>query len=122
MVPTLILASNSPRRRRLLAFTGWTFAVRPVDIDERPLPGELPPDYVLRLAESKARAAGKYALPGQTVLAADTTVADGEWILGKPADAAEAREMLRGLLRRRLDSRLWAWCVIQKMAAKPGQR
>jgi MAF protein len=97
MIPTLILASNSPRRRRLLALTGWTFTVRPVDLDERPLPGEPPGDYVLRLAESKARAAGQAALPGQLVLAADTTVADGQVILGKPADAAEARQMLRAL-------------------------
>ncbi len=97
MVPTLILASNSPRRRQLLAFTGWTFTVRPVDVDERPLPGEPPDEYVLRLAESKARAAGQYAQPGQAVLAADTTVADGLTILGKPADDVEARQMLHNL-------------------------
>ncbi len=97
MAPSLLLASNSPRRRRLLALTGFEFSVRPVDIDERPLPGEPPPDYVLRLAESKARAAGKYVLEGQLVLAADTTVADGNQILGKPADAQEARDMLRNL-------------------------
>jgi septum formation protein len=94
MIPTIILASNSPRRRRLLALTGWTFAVRPVDIDERPLLDEPPDDYVLRLAKSKALAARKDTLPGQTVLAADTTVADDRTILGKPADAAEARAML----------------------------
>jgi MAF protein len=97
MVPTLILASNSPRRRRLLNFTGWTFTVRPVDVDERPLPGEPPDEYVLRLAESKARAAWQYVLPGQAVLAADTTVADGLNILGKPMDGEEARRMLQNL-------------------------
>lgn len=97
MVSTLILASNSPRRRRLLAFTGWTFTVRPVDVDERPLPGEPPDEYVLRLAEIKARAAGQYTQPGQVVLAADTTVADGLTILGKPADGGEARQMLHNL-------------------------
>ncbi len=97
MAPTIILASNSPRRRRLLAFTGWTFDVRPVDIDESPMPGEPPDQYVLRLAESKARAASAAALPGQAVLAADTTVADGLTILGKPSGAAEARQMLRSL-------------------------
>jgi predicted house-cleaning NTP pyrophosphatase (Maf/HAM1 superfamily) len=100
MVSTLVLASNSPRRRQLLAFTGWRFLVRPVDIDERPQPGELPEEYVLRLAESKARAAGRQAEPGQIVLAADTTVANGDTILGKPADAREAQEMLRSLRRR----------------------
>ncbi len=97
MIPMLILASNSPRRRQLLTLTGWTFSVQPVDIDERPHPGELPPDYVLRLAESKALAAGKQALPGQVVLAADTTVADENSILGKPENAAEARAILRSL-------------------------
>ncbi len=97
MIPMLILASNSPRRRQLLALTGWTFSVQPVDIDENPHPGELPPDYVLRLAETKALAAGKQALPGQVVLAADTTVADENRILGKPESAAEARDMLRSL-------------------------
>ncbi len=97
MAPTFFLASNSPRRRQLLSLTGWNFSVRPVDIDERPLPGELPPDYVLRLAESKARAAGALASPGELILAADTTVADGERILGKPGDAAEARAMLQSL-------------------------
>ena len=64
----LRLASNSPRRRQLLALTGWAFNVRPVDIDETPRPGEAPGDYVLRLAESKARAAAQLAQPGQVVL------------------------------------------------------
>lgn len=97
MAPTLLLASNSPRRRQILSLTGWVFSVQPVDIDESPRPGEQPPDYVLRLAESKARAAAHFAQPGQIVLAADTTVADGGLILGKPADAREAREVLRSL-------------------------
>ncbi len=81
----------------MLALTGWTFNVQPVDIDESPQPGEDPSDYVLRLAESKALAAKKYADPGQVVLAADTTVADGKRILGKPESADEAFEMLRSL-------------------------
>jgi MAF protein len=97
MTPTLILASNSPRRRHLLALTGWAFSVRPVDIDERPLPDEPPAEYVLRLAASKARAAGAQASPGDILLTADTTVADGPHILGKPEDASEARAMLRSL-------------------------
>lgn len=97
MAPTLLLASNSPRRRQLLALTGWDFTVRPVDIDESSLPGEAPPDYVLRLAASKAHAAGQLAQPGQIILAADTTVADGLIILGKPKDPAQAREMLVNL-------------------------
>ena len=97
MTPTVVLASNSPRRRQLLALAGWSFTVQPVDIDESPLPDELPRDYVLRLAESKARAASRLVQPGQVVLAADTTVADGSQILGKPDGADDARRMLRAL-------------------------
>lgn len=93
----LTLASNSPRRRALLALTGWPFIVRAVEVDESPRPGEPPADYVLRLAESKARAAGKGAGPEEIILTADTTVADGSSILGKPAGTDEARAMLRQL-------------------------
>jgi MAF protein len=97
MVPKLFLASNSPRRRQLLSLAGWPFTVRAVEIDERPFTGEQPAAYVMRLAESKARAAGELADPGDLILAADTTVADGELILGKPANVAEARAMLQSL-------------------------
>lgn len=95
--PNLLLASNSPRRRQLLSLGDWHFEVRPADVDETPFPNESPPAYVLRLAEAKARAAGAGARPGQLVIAADTTVADGDQILGKPADAAEAEAMLTSL-------------------------
>ncbi|HSL81568.1 MAG TPA: Maf family protein [Thermoanaerobaculia bacterium] len=89
--PSLILASASPRRRDLLAGLGVRFTVRPVDVDETPRTGEEPLAYVLRLAEEKAL---ERVGEGELVLAADTTVVlDGE-ILGKPADEAEAREML----------------------------
>lgn len=89
--PTLVLASASPRRRDLLAGLGLRFTVRPVDVDETPRAGEEPRAYVLRLAEEKAL---ERVGEGELVLAADTTVVlDGE-ILGKPADEAEAREML----------------------------
>lgn len=98
--PVFLLASNSPRRRQLLSLTGWTFTVQPAHIDETPLPAEAPAVYVLRLAEGKARAAAAAAQPGTLVFGADTTVADGLTILGKPADAREAEEMLR-LLRDR---------------------
>jgi len=73
------------------------FKVRPVDLDESPLPGEAPGDYVLRLATEKAAARVE---PGELVLAADTTVVvDGE-ILGKPRDDEDARRMLRLLAGR----------------------
>jgi septum formation protein len=97
MVPNLVLASNSPRRRELLGLTGWQFSVRPVNINEDPLPGEPPADYVLRLAADKSRAAAHASQPGQLILTADTTVADGNTILGKPVDAADARDMLTRL-------------------------
>lgn len=97
----LILASNSPRRRALLALGGWAFEIAPAEVDETPLPGEPAADYVLRLAQSKAQAAAARqasARPaGALILAADTTVADEGLILGKPADAAEARQMLKRL-------------------------
>lgn len=93
--PTLILASNSPRRHQLLALTGLPFVVSAANVDESLLANENPADYVLRLAESKARAIKADA--DQVVLAADTTVVDGSDILGKPQDEAEAVAMLRRL-------------------------
>jgi len=96
--PLLILASNSPRRRQLLALAGWEFKVSAADVDESQRPNESPADYVLRLAETKARAtAAAVADSDQIVLAADTTVVDGTDILGKPKDNAEAIAMLRRL-------------------------
>jgi len=92
--PSLVLASGSPRRRELLAALGVDFVVRPADVDETPRPGETPEALARRLALAKARAAAR---PGEVALGADTDVAiDGE-ILGKPADAAQARRMLRRL-------------------------
>ena len=57
----LILASNSPRRRQLLSLGGWTYNVAVADVDESLHPGEAPGDYVLRLAESKARKSAENA-------------------------------------------------------------
>lgn len=91
----LILASNSPRRRQLLSLAGWQFSVSAANVDETEHPNESPSDYVLRLAETKARAI--QAAPDQMILAADTTVVDGMDILGKPKDNAEATAMLRRL-------------------------
>lgn len=93
----VILASNSPRRRELLRLTGCSFDIRPTHIDETPLDGELPAAYVLRLAVGKARVAAQDAPGGYLVVGADTTVADGDEIMGKPASDAEARAMLRQL-------------------------
>lgn len=86
---SFVLASSSPRRRQLLEQLGLGFTVRPADLDESLHPGEAPAAYVERLARAKAA-----AVPGEIVLAADTTVAVDHEILGKPRDAADARRML----------------------------
>jgi septum formation protein len=93
---SLVLASASPRRRDLLSQLGLRFTVAAADLDETPLAGEVADAYVLRLAREKARAVAQ-RFPGAWVLAADTTVALGPELLGKPGDAAEAREMLSRL-------------------------
>ncbi len=96
----LILGSGSPRRLELLAVLGLVpDAVRAPDIDEDVQPGELPRAYVERITRAKAAAVPAEA--GDVVLAADTTVAVGRRILGKPADANEARAFLRLLGGRR---------------------
>ena len=95
----LVLASASPRRRALLAQIGVVpDEVVATDIDESPLPGELPRYCVLRLARAKAAAA---AAPGVFVLAADTVVAVGRRMLPKAADPDQARACLRLLSGRR---------------------
>jgi MAF protein len=68
-----------------------------VDIDESQLDGESPRDYVQRLAQKKADAAARKLSPGDIVIAADTTVADGDEILGKPSSPQEAQWMLQRL-------------------------
>lgn len=99
-IPELILASNSPRRRQLLALAGWRFTRHAVEIDESALVGEAPDAYVLRLAQSKARAAAAELGPGAVILSADTTVADEAGILAKPDGAQDAIAMLRRLRER----------------------
>ena len=92
----LILASQSPRRRALLASLGVLFTVVVADADETPLPGESPDALVERLSRLKAAAIAKER-PDCTILAADTVVALDGSLLGKPVDAAEACAMLRVL-------------------------
>lgn len=96
----LILGSASPRRRDLLAQIGvLPDAIVSPDIDETPLPREAPRALALRLATAKAAAVP--VTEGEMVLAADTVVALGARVLGKPADAAEAAAYLRKLAGRR---------------------
>ena len=112
----LLLASQSPRRRALLALLDYDFQVAAADVDERILPDEDPAAYVSRLAGAKARACNPHpSLPpkgegtssfpprmktergGKVVIGSDTSVVDAGAILGKPGDAREAESMLRQL-------------------------
>ena len=92
----IVLASGSPRRRELLALLGVDFTVVAPDLDETPLPGETPLDLVCRLAVAKAVASAARQ-PDAVVIGADTVVAVGGEIFGKPTDAADARRMLLAL-------------------------
>ncbi len=110
----LILGSASPRRKELLAQMGLVpDAILPPDIDEDPRKGELPRPYAARLAREKAQAVAAEA--DDIILCADTTVALGRRILGKPADAAEAAAFLTQLGGRRHE-------VITAIAVRRGER
>ncbi|HEX9564181.1 MAG TPA: Maf family protein [Gemmatimonadaceae bacterium] len=92
----VVLASQSPRRRELLTLVGMAHDVRPADLDERMEPGEGPEEHVERLARAKARAIAVRE-PDALVIGADTIVVLDDEILGKPDDAAGARQTLRKL-------------------------
>jgi septum formation protein len=110
----LILGSGSPRRRELLAVLGLCpVDVRAPDVDETPLKGELPRSYCNRITAAKAA-----ALPVDTdevILCADTTVALGRRIMGKPSDQDEAQAFLQKLSGRRHK-------VITAVAVKTAER
>jgi len=89
----LILASSSPRRKELLAATGWTYEAISADIDESLLPNEEPAAYVQRLARAKAEEVARRLQSG-LVLGADTTVVVENQILAQPRDDREAKRML----------------------------
>jgi MAF protein len=98
----LFLASNSPRRRELLALGGWEYRLLCAQVDETPLEGEDGVEYVQRLAKSKVVTAASQVQVDGVIIAADTSVIDGRVngitkILGKPRDHGEAAEMLRNL-------------------------
>ena len=99
----LHLASQSPRRRELLAQLGVEYGVIEVDVAEQRQPGEPPADYVSRVAREKAGAGllQVMAVPGALVLGADTEVVLDDKVYGKPADAGAAAAMLRELSGRR---------------------
>lgn len=99
-MPSLVLASSSPRRRQLLEQIGIEPArIASPDIDESPLKGERPADYALRLAEAKARVVARS--DGEIVLAGDTAVAVGRRILPPAENEAVQRELLSLLSGRR---------------------
>ncbi len=108
MAGMLVLASASPRRVEILRSAGIEFLHRPVEVPEQPFPGETAPEHVLRLARAKAEAAPLGE--GEVVLGADTVVVVDGRILGKPADAAQARRML-SLLSGREHEVLTAICL-----------
>ncbi len=92
-----VLASGSPRRRALLEAAGFDFDVEESGVEEALRPGEPAEAFAQRVARDKALRVAASRPPGSLILGADTVVVlDGE-ILGKPADAAEARRMLRRL-------------------------
>ncbi|MDP2286610.1 MAG: Maf family protein [Pseudohongiella sp.] len=111
---SLILASASPRRRELLTQIGVSFELIVHDIDESVLPGELPLDYVCRLARAKAMAVAQNqtGINGRPVLGADTIVVVDDQVLGKPRDEQDAHRML-SLLSGRQHEVMSAVCICQ---------
>jgi septum formation protein len=115
--PILVLASASPRRRELLAQVGiLPDIVDPADIDETPLPSELPTEHARRLALAKATlVAGRH--PGAYILGADTVVACGRRILPKADTRGSADDCLR-LLSGRRHRVIGGLCVITSAGKK----
>jgi len=95
-IERIVLASASPRRAELLRAAGIDFDVQPANVDETLAGGEVPGEYVSRLAEAKARLVYEGDVR-RIVLAADTAVVVDEHVLGKPQDDADAVRMLRML-------------------------
>jgi septum formation protein len=106
----IVLASASPRRQELLWNAGIEFVVCPPDIPEIPMAGESPRAFGERMARDKARATRANG-NGSVILAADTVVAAGDEILGKPENAADAARMLR-LLSSRTHEVITAVCLL----------
>lgn len=100
---SLVLASASPRRRRLLEGAGLRFEIRPARVVEQRRRGEAPADFARRLAGEKARAvAGRLGRERERfVLGADTIVVLDDEVLGKPVDIAHALDLLSRLVGRR---------------------
>jgi septum formation protein len=115
VLPLVVLASASPRRRALLEAAGIAVSVQPPHVDETPAGDEAPATLVARLARAKAAAVDADAV----VVAADTTVALGSLIFNKPVDDADAERMLRALSGRTHEV-LTGWCVRRGDIAEDG--
>lgn len=98
--PQFVLASRSPRRQELLRQVGLRFEIVAADVPEQPDPGQAPADYAVAMALAKARAVQSRVTAGLPILGADTDVALGDRILGKPASREDALDMLRRLAHR----------------------
>jgi septum formation protein len=116
----LVLASASPRRQELLRNAGISFTVQPADVDETPLPGELPRECAERLAREKARTVWR-TRPQDLVLGADTIVVVDETILGKPADTDDAVRMLR-LLSGRVHKVITGVCLVEAVVKESNEQ
>jgi septum formation protein len=97
MTPELVLASQSPRRRELLALIGLAHEVRPADIDESRLGDETAEEHCERLARGKAAALVGRVNRDAVIVGSDTIVVIDGLVLGKPEDANDAARMLRML-------------------------
>lgn len=94
----LVLASGSPRRREMLESMGVSFTVHVTDTDESRTEGEMPEDFVTRLARDKARVAhATLDQNGVAILAADTIVVQGDIVYGKPTDFEHAQQIWHSL-------------------------
>lgn len=96
-MPSLILASASPRRSELLKQIGLTHSIQIADIDETPFANETPTDYVIRVAHEKSLAVQQQCAKDSVILAADTSVVLDSTIMGKPENLEHAIEMLSRL-------------------------
>jgi septum formation protein len=96
-VTNFVLASGSPRRKQLFGLGNWNFEIIVSEVDETPLENESPREYVVRLAEAKALAIKSKVKDDAVIIGSDTTVVDGQEILGKPVDEKDAERMLKQL-------------------------
>ena len=112
----LILASESPRRQALLDDLGIPFRVVAPRVEEIPRVGEPPAVFSKRMAQEKARAAAQW-YPNEWVLGADTIVALGKRILGKPDSLREAKKFLEAL-NNRTHEVITSFCIINDSLKK----